>query len=96
MTPPIISHLEAVERPPSSPGAGRTIARFTVQLGDIRINGLLLREYPDGTRRTISGNIGGHHAVTFRPEIAEKITAAASSALFGGQLAENSSHRRTA
>jgi hypothetical protein len=89
---PIIQSIEAVERPPSSPGAGRTVARFSVQLGDVRVNGLLLREYPDGTRRTVSGNIGGHHAVTFRPEIAEKITAAASSALmFGGQLARNSS-----
>ncbi|MBY3564111.1 hypothetical protein [Rhizobium laguerreae] len=90
---PAIQSIEAVERPPS-PGAGRTIAKFSVQLGDVRINGLLLREYPDGTRRTVSGNIGGHHAVTFRPEIAEKITAAASIALQGGQLAQNSSHHK--
>ena len=95
MSEPAITHLEAVSRPPPSPGAGSTIARFSVHLGDIRINGLLLREYPDGTRRTVSGNIGGHHAVTFRPEIAEKITKAASQAL-GGQFAENSSRRRTA
>ncbi|TBC01900.1 hypothetical protein [Rhizobium ruizarguesonis] len=90
---PTIQSIEAVERPPS-PGAGRTIAKFSVQLGDVRINGLLLREYSDGTRRTVSGNIGGHHAVTFRPEIAEKITAAASIALQGGQLAQNSSHHK--
>ncbi|WP_143531647.1 hypothetical protein [Xaviernesmea oryzae] len=92
MTTPTICQIEAVARPPSSPGAGRTIARFSVQLGDIRINGLMLREYPDGTRRTVSGNIGGHHAVTFRPEIAEKITAAASVAL-GGQIAEIARHQ---
>jgi hypothetical protein len=90
---PTIQSIEAVERPPA-PGAGRTIAKFSVQLGDVRINGLLLREYSDGTRRTVSGNIGGHHAVTFRPEIAEKITAAASIALQGGQLAQNSSHHK--
>ncbi|MBX4965419.1 hypothetical protein HJA92_29065 [Rhizobium binae] len=90
---PIIQTIEAVERPPPSAGAGRTIARFSVLLGDVRINGLLLREYPNGTRRTVSGNIGGHHAVTFRPEMAEKITAAASKALQGGQLAETSSRQ---
>ncbi|TKT67044.1 hypothetical protein [Rhizobium sp. LC145] len=92
---PVIRHLEAVERPPSSPGSGRTIARFSVQLGDIRINGLMLREYTDGTRRTVSGNIGGHHAVTFQPVIAEKITEAASKAL-GGQIAEIVRHQSEA
>ena len=85
---PSIQHIEAVDKPPSFRGAGKTIARFSVQIGDIRLNGLLLREYPDGTRRTVSGNIGGHHAVTFRPEIAGKITTAASNAL-GGQIARN-------
>jgi hypothetical protein len=89
---PAIQQIEAAFGPPSSPGAGRTIARFSVQLGDVRINGLLLREYPDGTRRTVSGNIGGRHAVTFKPEIAEKITSAASKALTGGQFAENIRH----
>jgi hypothetical protein len=92
---PVIQSITAVERPPSSPGAGRTIARFSVEIEGIRVHGLMLREYPDGTRRTVSGNIGGHHAVTFRPEIAEKITTAASTALRGGQLAENS-NRQTA
>jgi hypothetical protein len=87
---PVIQSIEAVDRQPSSAGAGRTIARFSVQLGGVRVNGLLLREYPNGTRRTVSGNIGGHHAVTFRPEIAEKITVAASTALQGGQLAKTS------
>ncbi len=92
---PTISQIEACDRPPANSGGGRTIARFSVQIGDVRVNGLLLREYPDGTRRTVSGNIGGHHAVTFKPETAEKITAAASNALIdGGQLARNS-YRRT-
>jgi hypothetical protein len=90
---PVVQSIEAVDRLPSSPGAGRTIARFSVQIGDVRVNGLLLREYPNGTRRTVSGNIGGHHAVTFRPEIAAKITAAASTALQGGQLAQTSSRQ---
>lgn len=90
---PVIHTIEAVDRPPSTPGAGRTIARFSIQLGDVRVNGLLLREYPNGARRTVSGNIGGHHAVTFRPVIAEKITAAASIALQGGQLAKTSSRQ---
>lgn len=90
---PTIQRIEAVERPPASPGAGRTIARFTVQIGEIRLFGLLLREYHDGTRRTVSPNLGGHHVATFQPAIAELITAAASKALAtGGQLAEN---RRT-
>ena len=89
---PVIQTIVAVDRPHSTAGAGRTIARFSVQVGDVRVNGLLLREYPNGTRRTVSGNIGGHHAVTFRPEIAEKITKAASIALQGGQFAVTRDH----
>jgi hypothetical protein len=50
---PAISQVEAVFRPPSSPGSGRTIARFSVQLGDVSVNGLILREYrPRNKRRT--------------------------------------------
>lgn len=85
---PIIQSISAVDRPPSSSGA-RTLARFTVQLGDIRLYGLLLREFPDGTRRTIAPNIGGQHCASFQPAIAEKITKAASNALLGRQLADN-------
>jgi len=89
---PVIQTISAVERPPSSGGA-RTIARFTVQLGDVRLYGLLLREFPDGTRRTIAPNVGGQHCASFQPTIAEKITEAASKALLGGQLAENTIRR---
>jgi hypothetical protein len=85
---PIIQSITAVERPPS-PGRARTVARFTVQVGDIRLYGLLLREFPDGTRRTIAPNIGGQHCASFQPAIAERITKAASNALLGGQLADN-------
>ncbi|WP_164830845.1 hypothetical protein [Sinorhizobium meliloti] len=88
---PIIQSITAVERPPS-PGGARTLARFTVQLGDVRLYGLLLREFPDGTRRTIAPNVGGQHCASFQPAIAEKITAAATSAL-GGQLADVHSRR---
>ncbi|HEV7305226.1 hypothetical protein [Ensifer sp.] len=90
---PIIQTIEAVDRPPSSPGGAKTIARFTVQLGDVRLYNLLLREFPDGTRRTISPNVGGQHCASFKPAVAEKITAAATLALLGGQLADNHSRR---
>lgn len=88
---PVIQTIEAVDRPPSTAGAGRTIARFSVQVGDVRLYGLLLREFPDGTRRTIAPNVGGQHCASFKPAIAEKITAAATSAL-GGQLAVTREH----
>ncbi|WP_164843319.1 hypothetical protein [Sinorhizobium meliloti] len=42
---PIIQSITAVERPPS-PGGARTLARFTVQLGDVRLYGLLLANSP--------------------------------------------------
>ena len=83
---PVIQSIAAVERPPSSGGA-RTIARFTVQIGDVRLYNLLLREFPDGTRRTIAPNVGGQHCASFQPATAEKITKAASNAL-GGQFAD--------
>ncbi|WP_164830265.1 hypothetical protein [Sinorhizobium meliloti] len=88
---PVIQSITAVERPPS-PGGARTLARFTVQLGDVRLYGLLLREFPDGTRRTIAPNVGGQHCASFQPAIAEKITKAASKAL-GGQIAVTRTHR---
>ena len=87
---PIIQSITAVERPPS-PGGATTVARFTVQLGDVRLYGLLLREFPDGTRRTIAPNVGGQHCASFQPAIAEKITKAATLAL-GGQLAVTREH----
>lgn len=91
---PVIQSLAVVERPPSQGGA-KTLARFTVDLDGVRIFGLLLRELPDGSRRTVAPNLGGQHVATFRRDLAEQITAAASAALYGGQIAADP-HRRTA
>jgi len=90
MTEPIVQSLTAVERPPSASGA-RTLARFTVDLDGVRIFGLLLRELPDGTRRTVAPNLGGQHVITFRRDLAEKITNAASNTLAGGHFAAEQS-----
>lgn len=86
MSEPVIQSLTAVERPPSQSGT-RTLAKFTVDLDGVRIFGLLLRELPDGTRRTVAPNLGGQHVVTFRRDLAEKITDAASNTFKGGQFA---------
>lgn len=93
MTMPVIQSLTVVERPPS-PGGAKTLARFTVDLDGVRIFSLLLRELPDGTRRTVAPNLGGQHVATFRRDLAEQITAAASAALYGGRIATDQ-HRRT-
>jgi hypothetical protein len=92
MPEPVIQTLTAVERPPSPSGA-RTLARFTVDLDGVRIFGLLLRELPDGSRRTVAPNLGGQHVATFRRDLAEQITAAASAALYGGRFAAEQRHR---
>lgn len=86
-----IQSIEAVERPSQS-GAARTIARFTVDLDGVRLFGLLLRELPDGSRRTVAPNIAGCHSATFRRDVAEQITIAASNAL-GGRIAETTENR---
>lgn len=87
MTSLSIQAIEPVERPVSFPGAARTIAKFTVDLDGVRLFGLLLRERADGSRVAVAPNIGGCHSVTFRRDIAEQLTQAASNAL-GGQIAE--------
>lgn len=84
-----IQSIEPVERPASFPGAARTIAKFTVELDGVRLFGLHLRERPDGSRVTVAPNIAGRHSATFRRDIAEQLTAAASNAL-GGRIAETS------
>jgi hypothetical protein len=84
-----IQSIEPVERPVSFPGAARTIAKFTVELDGVRLFGLQLRERADGSRVTVAPNIAGRHSVTFRRDIAERLTAAASNAL-GGRIAETS------
>ena len=91
---PVIQSLAVVEGPPSPSGA-RTLAKFTVDLNGVRIFGLLLRELPDGSRRTVAPNLGGQHVATFRRDVAEQITAAASAALHGGHIAADQ-NRRTA
>lgn len=82
-----IQAIEPVERPAVFPGSARTIAKFTVDLDGVRLFGLLLRERADGSRVTVAPNISGCHSATFRRDIAEQITAAASNAL-GGRIAE--------
>ncbi|NGN44340.1 hypothetical protein G6N74_25030 [Mesorhizobium sp. CGMCC 1.15528] len=78
---------------PVPSGAGRTIARFDVELGgNIRLYGLLLREFPDGTRRIVGPQSDGRHFVTFLPCIAAEITSAASRELEG----QHAEYRRTA
>ena len=76
-------------RPAPAGAGGRTLARFDVELGgNIRLYGLLLREFPDGTRRIAGPQSDGRHFVTFLPDIAAEITAAASTA-FEGLHADN-------
>lgn len=87
-----IQSIEPVERP-APPGGARTVAKFTVEIDGLRLFGLLLRELPDGSRRTVAQNIAGRHSVTFRRDLAEQITAAASKAL-GGHIAKNSETRK--
>lgn len=91
MTNLSIQSIEPVARPASFPGTARTIAKFTVDLDGVRLFGLLLRELPDGSRRTIAPNIGGRHSMTFRRDVAERMTQAASNAL-GGRIAETSTN----
>lgn len=85
-----IQSIEPVERRASFPGAARTIAKFTVDLDGVRLFGLLLRERADGSHVAVAPNIGGRHSVTFRRDIAEQLTHAATAALKGGRLAETS------
>ena len=93
MTTVAIQSIEPVERPVSIPGAARTVAKFTVDLDGVRLFGLLLRELPDGSRRTVAPNLAGCHSATFRRDVAEEITAAASKAL-GGQIAKTTETRK--
>lgn len=93
MTSLSIQSIEPVETPASFPGAARTIARFTVDLDGVRLFGLMLREHPDGSRRTVAPNLGGRHSVTFRRDVAERMTQAASEMLQGGQIAETTENR---
>lgn len=87
MTPRILSI-----RPAPSGAGGKNIARFDVELGgNIRLYGLILREFPDGARRIVGPQLDGRHFVTFLPDIASEITAAASTA-FEGRNADQRRH----
>ncbi len=94
MTEPIILSVTPLQGDIST--GPRMVARFSVQIGEIRLHNLLLREWPDGNRRVIAGNIAGTHCASFQPEIAAKITAAASAALISGGLLARTDFRRTA
>ena len=62
--------------------AGRTIARFDIQLTpDCRIYGLRLIEAENGRRLTYAPSAGGIRLATFAPAMADKITRAACDAL---------------
>jgi hypothetical protein len=71
-------------RPGPGGSGARTVAHFDAELSDhCRLYGLLLREFPDGTRRTIAPNNNGRHFATFHPTLGEQLSAAASTALGG-------------
>lgn len=73
---------------PVPPGAGRTIARFDLEIdGCIRLYGLILRELPDGSKRIAGPQESGRRFATFLPDIAEKIIEAI--AIFEGPNAAN-------
>lgn len=86
---PVIQSIEPIDRPASPNGGARTIARFTVDIGGVRLFGLLLRRKPDGTLRIAAPNLAGQHSATFEKHLSEKITTAAVSALKGGHIARN-------
>jgi len=94
MTEPTI--LSVTPLPGGTSTGPRMVARFSVQIGEIRLHNLLLREWPDGNRRVIAGNIAGMHCASFQPEIAAKITALASAALASGGQIARTELRRTA
>lgn len=90
MTAPTIQAIEPFHRPPSSPSGSRTIARFVVDLGGVRMFGLQLRQKPDGSLRVVAPNLAGQHTATFEKHLAEEITTAAMAALKGGRFALSS------
>jgi hypothetical protein len=88
MTPRILAI-----RPAPAGAGGKNIARFDVEIGgNIRLYGLLLREFPDGTRRISGPQSDGRHFATFLPDIASAITSAASSAFEGQHAVHRNSH----
>lgn len=69
---------------PVPKGAGKTVARFDLEIdGGLRIYGLILREHPEGTRTIAGPQCDGRRFATFLPEVANRITKLASHAYEG-------------
>lgn len=80
-------------RPLPHGGGDRNLARFDVEVnGNIRLYGLLLHQFPDGTRRIAGPQSNGRHFVTFLPDIAAEITNAASIAYEGRDANDRTRH----
>jgi hypothetical protein len=65
------------------PGAGANIlASFDAEISpELRLYGLSLRQYPDGSHRISVPNAHGRRVATFAPVLAERLTQAATIAL---------------
>jgi hypothetical protein len=80
--------ITAIRPAPAGAGA-RTLAHFDAAVSDdLRIYGLMLKQFADGTRRTIAPQANGRHSATFTPALGEQLTAAASLALKDGLHAD--------
>jgi hypothetical protein len=56
---------------PVPKGAGKTIARFDLEVeGGLRMYGLVLREHSDGARAIAGPQFGGRRFATFLPDVA--------------------------
>lgn len=80
-------------RPLPHGGGDRNLARFDIEVSEhLRLYGLLLRQFPDGTRRIASPTANGRHMATFHPALAAEITDFASSAFEGRDANDRISH----
>ncbi len=72
---------------PAPPGTGsRALAHYDAEVSEhLRLYGLILRQFADGTRRTIAPNANGRHVATFHPSLGQQLTDAATKALGGLQ-----------
>ena len=71
-------------RPLPHGGGEKNLARFDVEISEhLRLYGLLLRQWPDGTRRIAAPQANGRHMATFHSALAAEITDFASSAFEG-------------
>lgn len=81
---------------PAPPGASsNTLAYFDAEVSpELRLYNLVLRQYPDGNRRTAAPNAHGRHTATFAPTLGERLTNAATIAL--RSLQANEANRNAA